>query len=172
MTKDSKILIFNFRLLHRNTITNKNLNLWDKNKPIYEQHSDKCTFCNNTVETIEHIFYDCVHIKIIWEELFNWIHEKCDLRINFSRFEIMLNAANDDLKIFNLIFMIVKKQIYTIRCAKSNPHINVIKYHLNQYYKAEKQIAIRNHHESAFLHKWEIVQNCFLDNTSPTTVQY
>ena len=172
LTKDNKILIFNFRLLHRNTITNKNLQLWDRNKPIHEQHTDKCTFCNNVIETIEHLFYDCVQIKKIWGELFDWIHEKCGLRINFSRFEIILNAANDDLNIFNLIFMIVKKQLYSIRCAKSNLHINAIKYHIAQYYKAEKLIALKNNRETAFLHKWEIIQDCFSDNSLTTLSHY
>ena len=79
LTKDNKILIFNYRLLHRNTITNKNLHLWDQNKPEHEQRTDLCTFCNNHVETIEHIFYDCLHIKKIWSDLFDWIYDNCNI---------------------------------------------------------------------------------------------
>ena len=138
---------------NRNTITNKNLNLWDNNKPPEERHTDKCTFCNIFIETIEHLFYDCVYIKQIWEDLFNWVYEKCSLRIGFSRGEIILNNSNDDLKIFNLIFMIVKKQIHTIRCLKTRPNFNSIKYHITQYYKAEEKIALKNNHLTHFLPK-------------------
>ena len=102
MTKENRILIFNFRLLHRNIITNRNLHLWDNKKPINEQKSEKCTFCDNGVETIEHLFYDCTHISKIWDDLFEWIHPNTGLRIVFTRYEVILNAANDDLKIFNL----------------------------------------------------------------------
>ena len=172
LTKDNKILIFNYRLLHRNTITNKNLNLWDNNKPPEERHTDKCTFCNIFIETIEHLFYDCVYIKQIWEDLFNWVYEKCSLRIGFSRGEIILNNSNDDLKIFNLIFMIVKKQIHTIRCLKTRPNFNSIKYHITQYYKAEEKIALKNNHLTHFLAKWDPVINCFVDSSLPTRIQY
>ena len=161
LTKDNRILIFHFRFLHRNTITNKNLHLWDFKKRPEDRHNINCTFCNNSVETIEHLFYECIHTRKLWEDLFQWIYDKTGLRINFSKFEIILSAANDDLKIFNLIFMIVRKQIYSIRCLKNKLNIFVIKYHLTQYYKAEKLIACKNGNLTNFNSKWEIVQECF-----------
>ena len=110
LSSDNKLLILQYRLLHRNIVTNKTLHIWDQNKPLGEQHTENCTFCDNNVETIEHLFYDCVHTKKIWLELFKWIYDNSGLRINFSRFEVILSATIDELKIFNLIFMIVKNR--------------------------------------------------------------
>ena len=79
LTKDPVLLSFNFKLLHRNIITNKNLSLWHVNTNL-----DKCTFCNMNSETIEHMFYYCNIIQRLWADIFNWIFIKTGLRINFT----------------------------------------------------------------------------------------
>ena len=163
LSKDKKLLIFKYRLLHRNTITNRNLNLWDQNKPLAEQRTDKCTFCNVFPETIEHLFYDCMIIRQIWHDLFTWIHQVANIRINFSRSEIILGIAPEELNIFNLIFVIVQKYIYTSRCKEKNPNINVIKFLIKIQYEAEKFNASQNARKLYnFNKKWEMLQNCFL----------
>ena len=163
LTNDKKLLIFKFRLLHRNTITNRNLNLWDQNKPLIDQRSDKCTFCNVLPETIEHLFHDCANIKKLWSDTFLWIHQTANIQINFSRDELILGTAPSELEIFNLVFIIIQKHIYTSRCNKNNPNPNVIKFLLKRQFESEKLIANRNVRKlNHFNRKWEILKNCFL----------
>ena len=38
--------------------------------------SDKCTFCKECPETIEHNFWSCHNVAAIWEELNQWINQK------------------------------------------------------------------------------------------------
>ena len=63
LTKDTKLLIFQYKLLHRHTITNRNLNLWDQNLDPELRRSDKCSFCNIEPEHFEHLFYNCTIVK-------------------------------------------------------------------------------------------------------------
>ena len=54
-TSDSKIQYFQFKFLHRIIPTNKYLQLIGRNE------SDLCTFCNTETETLEHLFWNCIH---------------------------------------------------------------------------------------------------------------
>ncbi len=59
-TKDTKLISFNFRLIHRIIATNdflKRINILDDNK---------CTFCKRENESIEHLFYDCNITSQFW----------------------------------------------------------------------------------------------------------
>ena len=162
LTNDKKLLIFKFRMLHRNTITNRNLNMWDRNKPLNEQRTDKCTFCNVFPETIEHIFYDCSIAQTIWNDIFTWIHSYAQIRVAFSREEILLGIAPINLEIFNLIFVIVLKNIYAARCNDQKPNIYIIKYSIKQQFDAEKLNANKSMARlNRFNKKWEIIKNCF-----------
>ena len=84
-TKDSNLLAFNYKLLHRNIITNRNLNLWDSHRNENERHTDSCTFCSNDIETIEHIFIECPVISKLWEDLFSWLQTATDTLIIFTK---------------------------------------------------------------------------------------
>ena len=99
-------------MLHRNTITNRNLNLWDQKLEPDLRRSDKCQFCNLATEYIEHLFYECQVVKQFWTQIFQWISTKTNLNINFTAAEILLGGAPQDLQIFNLIFLLAKKYIY------------------------------------------------------------
>ena len=161
LTKDAKLLYFKYRLLHRNVITNRNLNLWDSKKPPDQQRSPLCSFCNREPETIEHLLYDCFVAKALWNNFFLWIFQRTDTNINFSRTEILLGVAPVDLEIFNLMFMIITKYIYDCRCLNTTPNIFLLKYKISQYYTAEKLIAEQNNSLRKIVSKWEIVSNCF-----------
>ena len=161
LTKDPKLLIFKYKLLHRNIITNRNLKMWDSNKPINEQRSDNCTFCNHYPEFIQHLLYDCYVIKTLWNSIFAWIFQCTNLSINFSRSEILLGNLPHELQIFNLVFMITIRYIYDCKCFNTNPNTYLLKYKIKQYFLAEKLIAEQNNKIQAFRLKWDILYECF-----------
>lgn len=39
-------------------------------------NSSSCTFCKNYIETKEHLFYDCVHVKELWVKIEEWMLNK------------------------------------------------------------------------------------------------
>ena len=153
--------MFKYKVLHRNVITNRNFKMWDANKPLNEQRSENCTFCNRYPEYIEHLLYDCYVTKTLWNNIFHWISSCTNLHINFSRTEILLGTAPQELEIFNLIFMIVTRHIYDCKCLKTLPNIFLLKYKIKQYFLAEKLIAEQNNKISSFRLKWDPIYECF-----------
>ena len=166
LTKDPKLLYFKFKLLHRNIITNRNLRMWDATKPIHEQRSENCYFCNRYPEYIEHLLYDCYIIKTLWNSLFQWIYISTGLSVNFTRAQILLGIVPEELQIFNLIFMIVTKYIFDCKSLEQMPNMYLIKYKIKQYILAEKLIAEQNDKMLSFITKWDILLNCLDQNLS------
>jgi hypothetical protein len=52
-TLDTKLRTFQYKSIRRSLPTNIQL------KPVGSKHSDICDFCNNAVETYEHLFFKC-----------------------------------------------------------------------------------------------------------------
>ena len=94
--------------------------------------------------------------------MFTWISDKTGNRIGFSRPEIILGIVPEELQIFNLIFMITSRYIYTRRCLEKDALIlTQLIYNIKDYYYAEKQIATDNNSLLRFNDKWELVTECF-----------
>ena len=72
-TCNSELRSFQYQILHRAIVTNKYLykcNIKD---------SDKCYFCGMCVESIEHLFFDCVHVQQLWKDFVIHLNEYIDL---------------------------------------------------------------------------------------------
>ena len=114
-TKDTKLISFNFRFLHRNITTNQFL------KKINLSDNDKCTFCNKEIEEIEHLFYDCLVTENFWKLLVEWI-QTYDPNFRITRKDVFLGNNNfDDL--INFLILLAKYVIYRSRCASKNPNL-------------------------------------------------
>ena len=44
-------------------MVNKHLFLWNK------RQDDKCSFCDEEVETIQHLLFECHPVKELWDQL-------------------------------------------------------------------------------------------------------
>ena len=78
LTKDSGLIWFNFRIVHRILGTNKYLHMSKiKNSPL-------CSVCEGEPETIKHLFFYCPHVNVIWQTLSDWIFQKSGERIIFD----------------------------------------------------------------------------------------
>ena len=61
-TKITKLITFQFKLLHRRLATNSFL------KKIGIKESDLCTFCKTEAESLIHLFWSCGVTSIFWQE--------------------------------------------------------------------------------------------------------
>ena len=132
-------------------------------------NTDLCCFCNAVEETPIHIFFDCVHLKCLWESL----------RIKFQNDFILPsltpqtaileldNEANDSYNYdYNLspILLISKYYIYISR-QKRILNINILIANLIKVKKREKQISIVTiNKREAHTKKW-----CITDKILPVT---
>ena len=75
ITKNSKLQWLQYRINHRILGTNKLL------YKIKVSQNNKCTFCSDSIETIEHIFWTCPKVFDVWEELNKWIYSKVQIEL-------------------------------------------------------------------------------------------
>ena len=66
-TRESKLQIFQFKLLHRRISTNRYL------FKIGLISSELCSFCESSTETLLHLFWECPRVKIFWNEVKDWL---------------------------------------------------------------------------------------------------
>ena len=89
VTIESRTRDFQYKILNRILFTNKML------FKMKISDTDKCTFCNEEEETIEHLLNTCKYILPFWKEVIKWfkmynIHENLDeLKILFGVLNIL-----------------------------------------------------------------------------------
>ena len=66
-TKISKLIIFQFKLLHRSFATNDFLN------KIAIRPDDLCTFCRDERESSIHLFWSCRETDFFWKNFQDWL---------------------------------------------------------------------------------------------------
>ena len=66
-TKDTNLLSFQFKFPHRIIATNDFLN------KIGVSSCTMCTFCNECVATLEHVFWECRFLQSFWKIVTEWL---------------------------------------------------------------------------------------------------
>ena len=72
-TKSTKLTEFQFKLLHRRIPTNDFL------LKIGRKENDNCTFCNNSSETLTHLFWSCHVTSSFWNSVTDWLQNALPL---------------------------------------------------------------------------------------------
>ena len=77
--KNTKLHWFQYRILHRILATN------DLLTKMNIKQNNLCTFCNEEIEKLEHLFWHCNTVNIFWENIEQWIYDKNDYLINIDK---------------------------------------------------------------------------------------
>ena len=111
----AKLSIFQFRILHN--ILPTNLHLYRMNT----RHSSSCPICNDSTQTIEHMFITCSSAIEFWNQFYKWYTFEPLSR--FSNTEILYGIIrNNSIEItLNYIILIAKCHIYCN--ATNNAHL-------------------------------------------------
>ena len=154
-TRSHKFIIFQFKILHRILCTNS---LLYKCKL---KETQLCTFCNESKETVLHLFWDCSVVKTLWLELSEHFQRLCGIMIPMSHIHIILGSELLDSSI-NLFFVLIKYYIYSCRIRSSLPSLTGALNMLKQSYNIEKlsasfykSPAVREKIEK----KWNVIKN-------------
>ena len=65
---------------------------------INQKPNDKCSFCLEEVERIEHIFWSCNKLSKLWEDLNNWIFEKNEIELPLNLIIILFGITDKSKK--------------------------------------------------------------------------
>ena len=121
ITQITKYQSFQFRLMHKA--------IW-LNPRLYHSGLSKtknCSFCQEAKETYQHFFYECQHVKALWNDLDTYFAKEMLQKPNFGYHNVITNSLVDPPYHFiNLTCLILKQHIYARKCQNKKPNINMI----------------------------------------------
>uniref|UniRef100_A0A669EBX3 Reverse transcriptase domain-containing protein n=1 Tax=Oreochromis niloticus TaxID=8128 RepID=A0A669EBX3_ORENI len=66
-----------------------------------------CSFCNGDIESTEHLFYDCIFCKALWNDVHYWLFPKIPNLLEFSKNDIMFGSLRKEKKLENVLNVII-----------------------------------------------------------------
>ncbi len=108
---------------------------------------NNCPFCDDEVETTEHLFYDCRYVNVFWEDLNDWLSSRF---ANFSGvkkenilYGIHVKEPSNDLGI-NTIIILAKVFIHKNKVMKTRLRIYVFHKELCHHFSSLKCMEKKN----------------------------
>ena len=147
LTKDTKLQMFQYQILHNILVTNSKL-VYYKIKT-----SNLCTFCNESKETIIHLFFECKKTKLLFIDLMKWLGDVCGMKIPFLKSNLLVGLfpVQDNL-LQNLFILYFKRYVYLTRCNNKNLNIISLKEFIKHNIYIEKVSNI-----DKWMKKWNTV---------------
>ena len=149
-TKDIKIQFFNYNFLMRIIPPNRYLlkcNIW---------HTALCDFCSMDIETINHLFWECIHVQNFWTNL-SILLQEYNVHIQFNlRYKLLgITGKNrTEIQLKNYIILLWKYFIFKSKYQKQQPNLLRFKSYLCQRINIEKQICFIKDRLAQFNKKW------------------
>jgi hypothetical protein len=149
ITKDSKLLWFQYRINHR--ILGTHLLLSKMNI----RQDNRCTFCKTFPESILHLFWDCPYIKQFWTQLRNYIINQCNIHLNDWSVTLILFGNQSMDKVLNIILLQAKLFIYSNKMKEQKPSMEHFKKRISFFYHIDKYVSMKNMQTNDFEADWE-----------------
>ena len=127
-TKMTKIIVFQFKLLHRRLATNSFLT------KINLKDNEQCTFCQNDKETLIHLFWTCEISTLFWAGFKQWAINRGELsnNTNLSPY-LVLGLKPNKNKSINFYFLIARYFIWICKMRSLSPKIENFSLFLSHY---------------------------------------
>ena len=125
--------------------------------------SDKCWFCKECVETVEHLFWFCPVLKTFWFNFLDVILVNTEININLNDVKVLLGGTENKNKDFlNYLFIVVKKYIYNTKCKEQQLSVKCC-ISLLQYYHSLEQCIVTDGYGivKGFADRWEFFSPFF-----------
>ena len=146
-TRNMYLRYIQYQILCRYVPCRKYINM------INVQENMMCTFCNNAVETISHLFVDCPKIKVFWSSINSWLRIIGYKNLVIKKELILFGIAERDITI-KVIILCSKYIILKNQKKGQCPHIREVKFFLKKQLEAEEYMAKIRMNEKTFLGKW------------------
>ena len=127
-TKITKLIVFQFKLLHRRLVTNSFLT------KINLKDNEQCTFCQNDKETLIHLFWTCQVSILFWQGFKQWAINRGELS-NITNLSpcLVLGLKPNKNKSINFYFLIARYFIWTCKMRNISPKIENFPLFLSHY---------------------------------------
>ena len=108
-------------------------------------HDNKCDFCQESKDSIEHVFWRCTHVQFFWKRIADMLKSKCTTCTNITLTQNLILFGTDDIvktdSVLDLIILLGKNFIYKCKFDKCLPTIQSFENYLTVRYKIEKHNA-------------------------------
>ena len=122
-------------------------------------HSKLCTFCNEDLETVEHLFFECIFSQLFWNKVKNLFYEKNIYQEPLSLNSVFIgDTRKESPTIVNHIIILGKQFIYKSKLQETIPRYNALKLEIDYTYQTEEYIAMKNSSEESFHLKWSTIR--------------
>ena len=133
-----KIRNFEYRYQLRDILSNVRL------KKMKIKDSELCTFCNNSTETIRHLYWDCYYTRRLWERLKVWLLNVNDIPDDFSPRYCLLGITEGNNYVPTFVyFMCILTKMFIHYCKNTNtrPTTSDLKKYIKNIESTERNIA-------------------------------
>lgn len=145
-----KLRELQYKIINNYLNTNKQLKIYGI------KESGLCDICNENIESIIHIFWECPRVKTIWLQFNEWWIDITGTNVNEINQRTILLGSEEDFDhnlLYNHLILIIK--YYIFRNKDNNPSFTAAKVSVNSVKTTEEFIARKNGRIEDFLKKWE-----------------
>ena len=107
------------------------------------KENDSCDFCNQSIETYEHLFFDCPITNRILKDLLNWMSPNLFTANKINVTNIILGyidiPCTKTCNIINTIILTFKYYIYRCKCNNTAPSFDNLLVDIKKSYTIEKK---------------------------------
>ena len=121
LIKDVNKKIFQYKILHRLTATNRKLKICGI------KQTETCDRCKEEIETITHLFCDCSSNNNIWENLIDWLNSLGYRLAYLTDVQILFGDPKLD-PIVNTIIIMCKYQIFKTKSKNNTIYLKRLLY--------------------------------------------
>jgi hypothetical protein len=153
----TKLRAFQFKINHNIFYTNEKLyKIGYEDLPLYRM-------CDEKMETLKHLFFECEHLKAFWEKITNQLLKPFGVNSLSKENVIFGITPNDKLNnVVNHIILEAKYYIHVCRLEKNNPVFLRLKNRLKITENIERHIAFKNNKMKKHEYKWHHLINYLL----------
>ena len=165
----SIIRSFNYRFLTRDVLTNNRLFRMGISE------TDKCYICGEHVETIEHLYWECVPIRILWEGIRNLLYNRLEYELPMTPSVTLLGILDNNNHVIleeiptigRMSLLITRWYIHNSKCNNSKPNIKGLVGKISEIELMERNIASSKGEQSLDKHikKWLDLRDITIEDT-------
>lgn len=154
ITNYVKLRTFHYKVKMWAVVTNQQLHQWK----VVE--NNLCSFCEQEIEMIEHLLWQCPVVQQLWTKISFWINHIQNLNhcppVQLSEQSVMLNNIMEDARhVNNLLVLSTKYFIYKQRCLKEDLNIHHLRNEIMLHHRMEMLGALSKGKIHIHDRKWQ-----------------
>jgi hypothetical protein len=120
LTKDTKVLMFQYKVSHRILACKYKLHIWGI------EPNDICNWCNSEKDILEHHLVACPKTLSFWDHVFNWFKTTTLVSFPIDTYDIILGIPNpnEETVIDQLNYTILQGKYYVYKCKQMDKTID------------------------------------------------